>query len=59
MTRATETENIDSRADSNSGKIPTELLAESLPVFQVSSGAKRMSPEEQRRFFRISKNFFE
>jgi hypothetical protein len=58
MTTIVETENADSRIAS-SDDVPTPTSTDSLLATQGFSGAKRMSPEEQGRFFRNTKNFFE
>jgi hypothetical protein len=58
MTTTVEPENSDSRVDVTSGDMST-ALTDSLVPMQSFSGAKRMSSEEQRRFFRNTKNFFE
>ena len=58
MIRTVETEN-DSRVDGGPVDALIELLRESLGIIRGCSGAKRMSPEEQSRFFRNSRNFFD
>jgi hypothetical protein len=58
MIGTVQTEN-DPLVDGSPLDTATELLRDSLEIIRGFSGAKRMSPEEQRRFFHNSRNFFE
>jgi hypothetical protein len=59
MTRTVETANNDSEVDVTADDMGTPTSRDSLVAMQGSSEAKRMTPDEQRRFFRNSRSFFE
>jgi hypothetical protein len=59
MTRTVETANNDSEVDVTADDMGTPTSRESMAAMEGLIKAKRLSPEEQRRFFRNSRNFFE